>query len=839
MIQPVRLFNPSGLDRVAVVSVEPSTGLSEGYLLRLARGRGSSSLNGGNVYGPYLEQEIGTHFDALVEELRREGFVPAGLPAQLERLEHESVRQRALGAGRLGWRRAVEAVEPLLRCLPDAVDEVCSLLDALGQIGDARAIPAVRPYAQRKLLSRRRSAVEALRNLGDTEGLAMAQQRALERLPEPIRQLLEGSDGLASAPNPAPGTAELVQQVEQVGLVMDTLYELGTPQSEAMAALCLGGCSFEQPGVWRYVKSIFKRARLRHDARMFGFLAHAIERQGRTSLGQEASIKSGYDGSQKQVRIFGRKTQTYLRRQTWGYLTDLAQYRPEAYAQAAAEVLIHYTPEDEALPSKLATRFAGCYALHQILFGSSQRFRFDSRRLRFRLLTAKKAKPPAGVREESYPQLWDTQPGAYLLLLSAAKLPFVHEFALRALDERHPELLHQASEAEVIGMLAAPHEPTVARGLEELDRRFDPESPNFALMRQLIYGPREVARQLVIRWLRLTHTCWTREVEQALDWVQTPHGDVREVVSELLARALAQSPELREALAPPLRAVLDQPGLEEGAAIGLAELGQRSLTEELNRALTPGDLLRWAEQGLPAVQGLAGWLLGQRAHVIEELGLDAVVNLAEHPVFMVRQGAQQLLKGVVDRFVAHPLVLLRLAESEWPDTRRLAFELLRAVVAQGKLDLDALISLIDSTRVDVQDVAIELMRKRLPTLPMVEVLGRISEHPHANLRRFTLELATRHLPAGAGPLRMLGRLFLSTFLDLSPDRGLMEAVLTFLEQRGLASQEEGEVAAQVLFEVARMDHKGLAPRALQLLTRLKLSFPAMRSPLVLRVEIEA
>src|SRR5262249_24109042 len=115
--------------------------------------------------------------------------------------------RRPGAATRLGWRRPVEAVGPLLDALTRAVDDMCSILDALGAIGDPRAIPAARIYATRKLLSRRRSAVEALRNLGDQEGLAEATARARLQLPVAMRAAL------------ASGTADAVDAdaVEAVG----------------------------------------------------------------------------------------------------------------------------------------------------------------------------------------------------------------------------------------------------------------------------------------------------------------------------------------------------------------------------------------------------------------------------------------------------------------------------------------------------------------------------------------------------------------------------------------------------------------------------------------------
>jgi hypothetical protein len=58
-------------------------------------------------------------------------------------------------------------------------------------LGDPAAIPAVREIASRKLLSRRRSGVEALYHLGDAEGLQTVHQRALNELPDDVRTAVE------------------------------------------------------------------------------------------------------------------------------------------------------------------------------------------------------------------------------------------------------------------------------------------------------------------------------------------------------------------------------------------------------------------------------------------------------------------------------------------------------------------------------------------------------------------------------------------------------------------------------------------------------------------------
>ena len=81
----------------------------------------------------------------------------------------------------------------------------------------------------------------------------------------------------------SPGFLKLVDAAKQadkkeLGPIVDTLYEAGTPAAVAAARRLLFGASLGRPTLWRYAKSVLKRSMLRGDAQTFGHLAHAIER---------------------------------------------------------------------------------------------------------------------------------------------------------------------------------------------------------------------------------------------------------------------------------------------------------------------------------------------------------------------------------------------------------------------------------------------------------------------------------------------------------------------------------------------------------------------------------
>jgi hypothetical protein len=828
----VRLYSAKGPDRVAVVSTEPAT--SGGSLIRIARGKGPGPLKHGTVLGPFVDSELETRFDEAIAALCGEGFAPAGLPDLLARLNSPTDEVRARAALGLGWRRAVEAVEPILARLPKAVDETCSYLDALGAIGDPRAVPVLREQAARKLLSRRRSAVEALRHLGDEVGLAAARQQALERLPATVRAAYEPLDPNDVSAADAVAKAILAADAAQQGLALDTLYELATPLAGQAVRRALEELLFDRPNVWRYVKSIHKRSLLRFDHVMFGWLSHMIERQGRVTIGVQATVKSGYDGVSRKVRIFSRRTQNFMRRLSWRHLRNLAIHRPAEYAPAAAEALIAYDSEDSVKPRGLFGMYHHCYLLTRILWSGGDRFQLSERSLRYRFRTPGDVAMPVEVREEAYPDRWDEQPRAFLRLLTAARLVEVHAFAVRAVEARHPKLLHDASAAEIVALLRAPFAPTVELGLREIERRFDPAKPDWLLLDQLLADERPVARNLGERWLQQTAPLWLTDVDRTTQWLMSPSLATRDLASQLVIAGL--DAKTRPALAQRILTIFRSEGVEDDRAGGLVQVARAILLDDLDAALPFAELVDWIGRGKGATLTIAGELLGRRPERVADVDPNIVIQIAQHDVAAVRAGVQTWLRRQTPHLARSLELLFALADSAWKDTREVAVEALRTLLSAESLGLDEAMRLLDSSEVDVQNFGQALARERLGGLPAQELVFRLVQHPHPNMRRFALELAMIHLAPGAEPLERLEAFFRAVLFDLWPDRSLKHQTLAFLTSRGLCDEGQAVVAARILSDIVRTQGRGDFELALEGLVRLKLAFDDLDVPIRLRLE---
>lgn len=824
----VCLFRAHGTDRVAYVSTQPSS--SAGVMVQVSRGKKRASVSA-KLYGPFDDAEAATVFQRELDALLAEGFVASGLGALLSALDSKKRKKRALAAIRLAWLKQAAAVEPLLELAKKATEELPTVVDALGELGDARAIPVARAAAEKKLLSRRRAGVEALWKLGDSEGLADAKNRALERLPQAVRDVLAQADlesehELAIAPLVA---ATAAVPVKDRGLVLDTLYELRTPLTVITTRRLLAVEPIAQPHLWRYAKSILKRAMLRFDFATFGILAHRIEILRKTESGTVASVKSGYDGDTKKMRIFSKKTQLYMIRALWRYLVRLARHRPLWYAHAAAEVLVHYSPTEEDAPRALSGRYAGLYLFSRIVFGSSVRFKVDHRALRLPFKDSKSAKVPAGVREEAYPGAWDASPDAYLRILSGASLALVHEIGLRGV-KAHPEILASAPNATIVAMVGVTHPATVDLGLAELRRRFDPGAPNVEILRLLLSHHRPNVKALGLEWLEASRAVWTRDAVLVLGLLASPDGEIRSTVAEQAARALVDAPaDVREAIARGVWDELQKPEQGEGGHDAYGRLGQL-LAQEIATLVPVTSLVARLANGSPAARGVALAAISRKPDAVTLLGIDRLLLLAADETGGVRAAAFQLLELSIDELNRDPSGLFGLIELPFPDTRRFAKEMLATKVKVGAMSFEALLGLCDSNVREAQDLGKELIQARLSELPPERLIAALSQHPHRNIQRFALDLVVSHLQQGFTKLAALEQFFRSVLLDVVPDRKMKRTVLDFLAVRGVTDENQAEVAARLLAELAKSRTLSEAERAMVALAKIKIAFPEVQTP---------
>jgi hypothetical protein len=838
---PIRLYRSSGAQRVAVVSVEPSTKHPGQQLVRVAKGPSRTALGEVQLLGPFRPEALEAAAQGVVAALVEQGYSAGGSTRLLEALGDASPRRRALAALNLAWRGEARAVAPLFALAQKGKQDVSTAVDALGLLEAKAALEVVRAEAERKLLSRRRAGAEALRRLGDDDASRQVRARALERLPASLRAALLLEDEALAAPA---ATLRLTQALEssplaERGLALDSLYELGTPLTvavvrgrlEAWAAAGAGEAHLTAPQLWRYVKSVWKRSMLRGDFETFGPLSVAIERLGRTSQGTKAALKSGLDGEVRDQLVFSPGTVRYLKGRAWRYLKRLATFQPDRYVDAAVAVLTAYRPEDDGLPKGAVGTTGRLYLLHRVLLGRSTRFTIDWRTLNHAFRDRKPSAAPADAREESSPELWDARPAAYVRLLGGARRDDVIAFGLAALRGRAAIGLSQASHRELVSLLDSPSSGVVGLGLEALVGRFDPEHVDWALLEQLAQHASERARALAVQWLERVRPQWTRDAALVVRFLTRVAPPVSAALAPLAVAALGEaSPEARRAVALELLAFVRAPEPVAGAHWGPAQLLAEALLAEVAQALGLEGALSLLVSPSEAASELGARALGRLPGVLEVLGWGRLAAMASDERASVRAAALGVLAAQGPALAARPGLLFELVESDWDEVRAAALEVLGRFSA-AELTFDGLVAVLDSPRVDVQERALGWLSGSFDAFDTQALLSRLAQHPHPNMRQHVLTLVERHLKPGFVQLAKVEPLLKAVLLEPArPSASLKRRTVAFLEARGHADAEQAALAARLLAEVVRTQTRSDRERFLGALVRLSLAYPALEVP---------
>jgi len=236
-------------------------------------------------------------------------------------------------------------------------------------------------------------------------------------------------------------------------------------------------------------------------------------------------------------------------------------------------------------------------------------------------------------------------------------------------------------------------------------------------------------------------------------------------------------------------------------------------------------------RGSVAAKSMAARALAVRPEAGEKLGLPQLLAMAVHEQVALREASHTLFLQLLPSLQRDPSPVYELLDAEWADTRVFAIGLLKDSIDTANLTPEALISLCDSNRVDVQDLGRELVLRWLSRLDPQDLIRRLSQHPHRNMRRWTMELVGTHLREGFVPLAGLEEFFRTVLLDVNPDRSLKRSAVAFLTKRGLADERQAEVVARLLSEFVRSKTKDDFDRAIGALTRIKVAYPTLESAL--------
>jgi hypothetical protein len=604
----------------------------------------------------------------------------------------------------------------------------------------------------------KRIAAESLLLIGDRESAEEFKAHQLGLLPAVLATAARAGspDAFATALDDFP--------LHQQPAALHLLYMVDSAVTRPALLDALAKAPLKKP-LFQPLRSIFKAAELRRDARAYGILAHRFETT-------RANYSRGYRRNVNEP--FSSATRNYLRRRIWRVLRRLGQVGDPDYVKLAAGVLLAFRDSDAVDPRETFDmrgrrihwdRFAPYLAFNHILYGKSARYTLKRNGKAFRMVSPHipgAAVPPE--REESFPALWEQQPGALMQLCAESECTPVHDFAGKALLGC-PAFLAELELDDVLLLLSRPYDATARVGFVIAKQRYDAAKPDMRLLAGLAACAHAPGRTQAFTWIDEQRTLALADSSLLAALVTGRAADTRQFARRLL-RSSTLTPQVGQVLVGRLVAALlalgdDQQELAKDAVETMtAALGPHLATVSVT---VIRDLLN---HKLPAVQELGAELLLRHDQRTGVIPADLILSVLHSPHDNVRAVGLRLLGELPDAVLAAmDQLLLRLTCDANADVRNASRPIVQRVAAAHADTRDLLVA----------GLIASLLRRRLAEDVPSHVLRVLREDLAAGHHKVDKETILRLLASGSPHAQELGGILLAK--NVAPDQlGLDEII---------------------------------------------------------------
>ena len=621
---------------------------------------------------------------------------------------------------------------------------------ALGRCGGAPAVRALGAlYGDRKTLAHvKRVAAESLLLLSDPASNEEFKAHHVDQLPAPLQAAAKTGDPekFAAALDDFP--------LHQNAPVLHELYLVDTATTRPAFLDALDKAPLRAP-LFQPIRYIFKAAELRRDARVFGILGRRFETT-------PANYKRSYHRRQE---AYGSATRTYLRRRVWRLLRRMGQAGDPDYTKLAAGVLLPFTDADAVEPRETPgsrgrpvywDRFAPYLAFNHILYGNSGRYQLTRNSKAFRMKSPHRpgeAAPPE--REESFPALWEQNPGALMQLCAESACTPVHEFAGKALLAC-PAFLAELELDDLLLLLSRPYDATARVGFVVAKQRYDAANPSMPLLAALATSAHQPGRAQAFLWIDEQRGRALADSALLAALVMGRAADTRAFARRLL-RSSTLAPQVGQVLVGRLvAALLALPDTDNELAMDAVQTITAALGPHLAivSAAVMRDLLL---HPLSGVQELGAELLLRHDSRTGLIPAELIMAVLHSPHENVRAVGMRLLGELPEASIAAmDQLLVRLCTDANADIRNASRPLVARVAASFPSARDKIIAgLVEA-----------LLRRKLAEDVPSHVLRILAQDLVAGHRSIDKDTIWRLLSSGSGHAQELGGILLAS--NVSP-----------------------------------------------------------------------
>lgn len=208
----------------------------------------------------------------------------------------------------------------------------------------------------------------------------------------------------------------------------------------------------------------------------------------------------------------------------------------------------------------------------------------------------------------------------------------------------------------------------------------------------------------------------------------------------------------------------------------------------------------------------------------EEMTVRQIIALANHELLAIRHWSLAYFNTHIPRIRYEREEAIRLLDTKWDDSRKMAMEFFRTHFRQEDWDVDSLVSIADSIRPDVEAFGKELITKFFDDKDGELYLTKLSQHPSINMQLFASNYLTRFASDNLVSLQNLEFYFRSVLTRVNKARTVKDRVLEFLETEALKSEAAAAWVTLILNDMLATSAIQDKARFIEILQKLKNKF---------------
>ena len=217
----------------------------------------------------------------------------------------------------------------------------------------------------------------------------------------------------------------------------------------------------------------------------------------------------------------------------------------------------------------------------------------------------------------------------------------------------------------------------------------------------------------------------------------------------------------------------------------------------------------------------------------DQLTIPQVIALGNHENQQVRAWSWKFYQEQAPRIRYEKEAAVKLLESKWQDTRQFAIPFFRDHLSATDWSAEALITLADSVKPDVEALGRELITRFFESEQGVDYLLKLSQHPSEKMQLFATNYLERFAADDVGKIQSLTFYFRSVLTRVNKSRIAKNRIYHFLLTEGRKSPEAAILVSNLLSDVSAIAAIGDKARCIEVLLQLK-SLYEVQTPLKIK-----